>query len=85
MQRSSLRICQTLNVVLSWVFEVYHLSLDNTLCLSQSDLQLLSLNLPEPVGTNAVVEASVQHLVLDWVFKQFEDLHDHLPSCQIFQ
>ena len=79
-------MCQTLDVVLSWVFEVDHVWLDNTLCLSQSDLQLSNpFNLPEPVGVNAVVEAFVQHLVLDWVFKQSKDHHDHLPSCQILQ
>ena len=72
-------------MVFSWVFKVGEFWLDNSICLSQSDLKLLPFNLPEPVGDNAVVEASVKHLVLDWVFNQFEDLHDHLSSCQILQ
>ena len=53
-------MCQTLDVVLSWVFEVGPLWPDNSFCLGQSDLQFYQdVNLPEPVRTNAVVEAFV--------------------------
>ena len=53
-------MCQTLDVVLSWVLEVGQVIIDNTFCLGQSDLQFYQdVNLPEPMRTNAVVEAFV--------------------------
>ena len=70
-----------------WVFEVSQSQVlsDIVFDLSQSDLQYKSLNSPKPVRTNAVVEASIKDLVLDWVFKQLKDHHDHLPYRQILQ